>query len=164
VGLVPLFVLMETRGNILAIVEEEVGKVIENMGYELVDVEYTKEREGWVLRLFVDRVDGNITLKDCEKVSQVVSLLLDEIDPIPYSYNLEVFSPGLDRPLKRVKDFVRFRGHKVQLKLKDPVEGARNIKGIIKEVEQTRVLIDREGTILVIPFDNILKARLEIEL
>lgn len=163
-GLVPLFVLMETRGNILAIVEEEVGKVIENMGYELVDVEYTKEREGWVLRLFVDRVDGNITLKDCEKVSQVVSLLLDEIDPIPYSYNLEVFSPGLDRPLKRVKDFVRFRGHKVQLKLKDPVEGARNIKGIIKEVEQTRVLIDREGTILVIPFDNILKARLEIEL
>jgi ribosome maturation factor RimP len=155
---------METRGNILAIVEEEVGKVIENMGYELVDVEYTKEREGWVLRLFVDRVDGNITLKDCEKVSQVVSLLLDEIDPIPYSYNLEVFSPGLDRPLKRVKDFVRFRGHKVQLKLKDPVEGARNIKGIIKEVEQTRVLIDREGTILVIPFDNILKARLEIEL
>ncbi|MGB9682060.1 MAG: ribosome maturation factor RimP [bacterium] len=163
-GVVPLFVLMETRGNMLAIVEKEVGKVIEDMGYELVDIEYTKERGGWVLRLFVDRIDGNITLRDCENISQVVSLLLDEIDPIPYSYNLEVFSPGLDRPLKKIKDFVRFIGHKVQLKLKDPIEGARNIKGIIKEVDNTKVLIDREGTILVIPFENILKARLEIDL
>ncbi|MGC8717412.1 MAG: ribosome maturation factor RimP [bacterium] len=163
-GVVPLFVLMETRGNMLAIVEKEVGKVIEDMGYELVDIEYTKERGGWVLRFFVDRIDGNITLRDCENISQVVSLLLDEIDPIPYSYNLEVFSPGLDRPLKKIKDFVRFIGHKVQLKLKDPIEGARNIKGIIKEVDNTKVLIDREGTILVIPFENILKARLEIDL
>jgi len=149
---------------VLSIVEKEVGKVIENMGYELVDVEYTKERGNWVLRLFVDRIDGGITLKECESISQVVSLLLDELDSIPYSYNLEVFSPGLDRVLKKPKDFIRFIGHKSQFRLKNPIGGARNIKGIIKEVENTRVLIDREGIILSIPFDNILKARLEVEL
>jgi ribosome maturation factor RimP len=155
---------METRESVISIIEEEVGRIIENMGYELVDVEYTKERGSWVLRLFVDRIDGGITLKECESISQVVSLLLDEIDPIPYSYNLEVFSPGLDRPLKKTRDFVRFIGHKAQFKLKDPIGGARNIKGIIKEVDNASILIDREGTILSIPFDNILKARLEVEL
>jgi len=96
---------METRENIISLIEKEVGKVIENMGYELIDVEYTKERGTWILRLFVDRLDGGITLKECEGISHVVSLLLDELDPIPYSYNLEVFSPGLDRILKKPKDY-----------------------------------------------------------
>ena len=163
-GLGPTFYNMETRENIISLVEKEVGKVIENMGYELVDVEYGKERGTWVLRLFVDRVEGGITLRECESISHVISLLLDELDPIPHSYNLEVFSPGLDRVLKKPKDFARYVGHKAQFKLKNPIKGSKNIKATIREVVSSAVIVEREMEIFSIPFDNILKARLEVEL
>ncbi|MBC7320997.1 ribosome maturation factor RimP [bacterium] len=145
-------------------VEREIGQVIENMGYELIDVEYGRERGIWVLRLFVDRVEGGITLKECESISHTVSLLLDELDPIPHSYNLEVFSPGLDRVLKKPKDFARFVGHKALFKLKSPIKGSKNIKATIREVVSSAVIVEREREIFSIPFENILKARLEVEL
>ncbi|MCX7795683.1 MAG: ribosome maturation factor RimP [bacterium] len=155
---------METREEIISLVEKEIGQVIENMGYELVDVEYGKERGIWVLRLFVDRIEGGITLKECESISHTVSLLLDELDPIPHSYNLEVFSPGLDRILKKPKDFERFVGHKALFKLKNPIKGSRNIKATIREVVSSAVIVEREREIFSIPFENIAKARLEVEL
>lgn len=162
-GLCPTFYNMETK-EIISLVEREVGKVIENMGYELIDVEYTKERGTWVLRLSVDRLEGGITLRECEGISHVVSLLLDELDPIPHSYNLEVFSPGLDRVLKKPRDFMRFIGHKAQFKLKDPIKGSKNIKATIKDVVSSAVIVERDREIFSIPFENILKARLEVEL
>lgn len=155
---------METREEIISLVEREIGQVIENMGYELIDVEYGRERGIWVLRLFVDRVEGGITLKECESISHTVSLLLDELDPIPHSYNLEVFSPGLDRVLKKPKDFARFVGHKALFKLKSPIKGSKNIKATIREVVSSAVIVEREREIFSIPFENILKARLEVEL
>ncbi len=163
-GLSPTFYNMRTREEIISLVEKEIGQVIENMGYELVDVEYGKERGIWVLRLFVDRVEGGITLKECESISHTVSLLLDELDPIPYSYNLEVFSPGLDRVLKKPKDFERFVGHKALFKLKNPIKGSQNIKATIREVVSSAVIVEREREIFSIPFENIVKAKLEVEL
>src|SRR5690606_40192933 len=82
---------------------------------ELVDVEYVKEPSGWVLRVFIDK-PGGVDLEDCRQVSEALDLKLDEEDPIPGSYCLEVSSPGLERPVKKPSDYQRFAGRKAQIR------------------------------------------------
>ena len=97
--------------------------VLEN-GMELIDVEYVKEGAEWYLRLFLDKEgDEGIDLDDCELISRKFSDILEEKDPITQAYRLEVSSPGIERPLKRTKDFQRFQGEKVQVKTFSEVEG-----------------------------------------
>jgi len=88
---------------------------LEGLGYELVDLEYRREERGWVVRLFVDSEAG-VNLDDCVKVSREVGVLLEVEDPVPQAYNLEVSSPGMDRILKKPRDFERFVGQQVKLK------------------------------------------------
>ena len=97
-------------------IAQELLYIVEELGYELVDLEYKKEGPHWCLRLYIDK-PGGITLDDCQEVSQRVGDVLDIKDPIPHNYFLEVSSVGLDRPLKKEEDFVRFKGRNVDLKL-----------------------------------------------
>jgi ribosome maturation factor RimP len=134
--------------------------VLEN-GMELIDVEYVKEGAEWYLRLFLDKEgDEGIDLDDCELISRKFSDILEEKDPITQAYQLEVSSPGIERPLKRTKDFQRFQGEKVQVKTFSEVEGKKQFIGILQETTEETVTLDVDGTSIAIPRKQIGKANL----
>ena len=107
---------------------------------ELVDVTFKKEGSDWFLRVFIDK-EGGITLDDCEAVSRNLSDVLDSTDPISQSYYLEVSSPGINRPLKKEKDFKRFIGEEIEVKLYKAVEGQKVIKGILDQYEEDNIYV-----------------------
>lgn len=109
--------------EIEAEVERLLEPVLEKDGIELVDVEYVRERN-WILRIYIDK-EGGVDLNDCQTVSEKAGALLDEKDLIPDNYMLEVSSPGLDRVLKKDKDFIRYTGEDVDVKLFAPLEGTK---------------------------------------
>lgn len=140
------------------------GPILTDQGLELVNVEFQRERWGWVLRLYIDR-PGGVTLEDCQKVSEELGDHLDVADIIDYPYHLEVSSPGLDRPLARDADFVRFAGKTARIVTQDPIEKQRNFRGRLAGLVDGMVLLDLpDGRQVRIPCDLITKARLEIEL
>jgi len=103
-------------------VREVAAPIIDDLGLELVDLEFKREGGGWVLRLFIDKLDGGVSLDDCVDVSRELGTALEVEDPIPASYRLEVSSPGLDRPLKKLSDYDRFRGERVKIKTFDKLD------------------------------------------
>lgn len=129
------------------------------LGYELVDLEISNR--GKLLRLFIDKPEG-VNIDDCVLVSNQLSNLLAVEHDIDYD-RLEVSSPGLDRVLKKEKDFVRFAGERAQVKLRMPVDTRKNFIGILRGVEQESVLLECEGAIQKIAMSNIDKARLAPE-
>ena len=133
--------------------------VVTGMGYELVDIEYQPGTRNGLLRIYIDSEDG-IQLEDCSDVSNQVSALLDVEDPIPGQYNLEVSSPGLDRPLVRLEDFKRFEGETVKIKVGIAIDGQRNFKGRLCGVEGDEICIEFDGRQVAIPLTSIVKARL----
>ena len=151
-----------------AAIEQKAESILEPLlkaeGFLLVDVEYKWERGGWVLRVFIDN-EGGVTLDDCARVSWEFGQLLDVEDVTPTSYRLEVSSPGLDRPLKKEADFVKYSGRRVRIKTKDQVSGRRNFKGELLGCAEGKVMVQVEGSeVFTIPFSSILKANLEVEL
>lgn len=137
--------------------------VVSGLGMELVDVVYVTEHGKRILRIYIDK-PGGISVDDCSDVSREFSTVLDVEDPIPQSYVLEVSSPGLDRPLVKEKDFIRFTGKRAKIKSKTPIEGRRNFKAVIDGVENGHVKVtDFDGKKFDIPIENIDKAKLEIE-
>ncbi len=150
------------RSNVAGIIENMIAPLIDGMGIELVDVEFVKEGNRHYLRVFIDK-PGGINLDDCQAVSQKLDVLLDEKDPVPYSYTLEVSSPGIERPLKKVKDFERFRGHKVNMTTFAPVNGSKKFTGIITEAGSQGVKLDINGTELFIPMEQVASAKLAVE-
>ena len=138
--------------------------LVEDGGLELVDVVYLSEGGTMVLRVLVDR-EGGIGIDDLGRLSKRISALLDDEAVVPGVYSLEVSSPGLDRPLKRERDFVRAVGRKAQILTKEPLEGRRNFKVRIVGVEGGVVTVnDSEGRSWLIEIESIEKARLEIEI
>jgi ribosome maturation factor RimP len=142
-----------------------VGSVVEPMGYELVGVEhFHRGTGGAVLRVYIDRCSGDrddgIGLDDCSAVSHQLSGVLDVEDPIPGHYDLEVSSPGLDRPLFTVEHFTRFRGRKVRLKLAAKIDGRRKLEGSIEGVREGTLLIAVDGETREIPLAMVDSARL----
>ncbi len=126
-------------------IEELVMPIIEANSCELVDVEFVKEGANWFLRLYVDK-PGGIFIDDCEVISRAVESLLDEKDPIEQAYILEVSSPGLDRPLKKDKDFERYKGEIVDVKLYKPFNGKKAFQGeLVGLVEGKIAIIDEDG-------------------
>ncbi|HEY3174643.1 MAG TPA: ribosome maturation factor RimP [Candidatus Polarisedimenticolia bacterium] len=103
-------------------------EVTSRTGYELVDVEYRSEPGGWTLRLFIDK-EGGVNLDDCRRVSEEFGAVLEVEDPIPNPFNLEVSSPGLDRPLTRDGDYVAAQGKLVRITTREPISGRRNFRG-----------------------------------
>lgn len=118
--------------------------MMEECGYELVDVEYVKEAGNWYLRAYIDK-EGGFTVDDCEAVSRRLSDWLDKEDFIEDSYILEVSSPGLGRPLKKEKDFVRSRGKEVDVKLYKAQDGQKEFTGVLTDFDGDTVTITAGG-------------------
>lgn len=134
--------------------------LVEEMGLELVSVEFVKEGANWYLRLFIDKEKG-VDLEDCEKASRAISDLLDQKDPISQSYFLEVSSPGIERLLQRDKDYVKYRDAHVNVHLYKPLDGRKQIKGRLGNVDQSVLRLNMEdGVILEIPREKISQVRL----
>lgn len=123
--------------------EELILPLIQEHQFELVDVEFVKEASQWYLRLYIDK-EGGITIDDCELVSRAMSDILDEKDYIEESYILEVSSPGLGRPLKKEKDFVRSIGKEVEIRLYKPIEKQKEFTGLLLRFDKTTVTIELE--------------------
>lgn len=145
-------------------VRELIEPILQQKGIELVDVEYKMEHGRWVLRFFIDKSEG-ITVDDCGDVSTEIGTILDIKEIVPQAYNLEVSSPGLDRPLVKEKDFIKYAGRKVKIKTKLPIVGRRNFTAVLEGFKEGKVFIaDSEGKRWEIPFEAIERARLEIQL
>ncbi len=130
-------------------------------GMELVQVEYLRAQAGMTLRITIDKA-GGVSVEDCAQISRLVSDVLDVKDPIPGAYNLEVSSPGINRPLVKEDDFRRFAGEKAYIKTRTMIDGRRRYRGIIKKIEDGRVHVEASDGEFVIPFDEISRARLDI--
>ncbi len=121
--------------------EKLLEPIMEENGFELVDVEYVKEGSNWYLRAYIDK-PGGITVDDCEIVNRALGAKMDEDDFIEGSYILEVSSPGLGRPLKKEKDFVRSVGEGVDIKLYRALDGQKDFTGILKAFDKDTVTIE----------------------
>jgi len=132
-------------------------------GLELVDVEYKKEGKNWVLRIFIDK-EGGVTVADCQKVSHLTGDLIEVEETIITPYSLEVSSPGLDRVLKREKDFLKFKGRQIRLHSLSPIDNRRKFTGILADFKDETVFLDLDGKLLEIPLRQVGKANLVIEL
>ena len=135
-------------------VEDLIAKKINDLGYELYDVEYAKEGKDYYLRVFIDKADG-IDLNDCEKVSDGINELLDEADYIKEQYFLEVSSPGIERILRKDEHLDANIGNKIELKLFKPINKEKSIIGILKEYDKDFITVEMENDELVVERKNI---------
>ena len=133
-----------SRKNVVKIVKEDCEPIIEDLGYDLVDLEFVKEEGSYFLRFFLGKA-GGITIDDCQKVSEIIGKRLDELDPIEDSYYLEVSSPGLDRPLKTDKDLERNIGMNVELSLYRNIDGKKTYIGELLDYSDEYIIIYEEG-------------------
>ncbi len=147
--------------DIESLVEKLVTEIIKGTALELVDVEYVKERD-WYLRVFLGK-DGGIGVDDCQWVSERLEQKLDELDPIKDSYFLEVSSPGLDRPLKKAKDFARHIGDKVEVHTFAPVNGKKTLVGTLLSADDGAISLDIDGSPMSISRDQASLVRLHVE-
>ncbi len=154
-------------------VADEVRRLLEPVlardGYELVEVEWGREGPRWVLRIYVDR-PGGVGIDDCQAVSRTVEPILDAEDVIEPAYDLEVSSPGVDRPLRRPADFDRFAGQRAHVKAFAPIEGTapgsprrKSWTGVLQGFRDGAVELDVDGAVHRIPLDQIAKANLEYD-
>lgn len=123
--------------------EKLILPILERLSFELVDVEYVKEGSIWYLRAYIDK-EGGITVNDCETVAREMNTLLDEEDFIPDSYTFEVSSPGLGRPLKKEKDYVRNMGKKIEIRTYRSINRSKDFCGFLKAYDAASVTIETE--------------------
>ncbi|SIN94545.1 ribosome maturation factor RimP [Sulfurivirga caldicuralii] len=138
-------------------IEQLVRPTIEEMGMEFWGCEYVPVGGRATLRIYIDK-PGGVTVDDCADVSYEVSGILDVEDPIANAYNLEISSPGLDRPLFNREQFERFRDETVAVRTHDPVMGRRKFKGPITDVNEDGIAMEVDGETYEIDYDNIDKA------
>lgn len=147
------------------IVEELVTPIVTEMGLELVDIEYVKEGKSWFLRVFIDSPTG-IDIDQCGVVSERLSEKLDEVDPIPHNYFLEVSSPGAERPLKKTKDFERAVGKNVYVKTYEPIDGQKEFEGLLTAFDgqtvKLEVKVKTKKKTVTIPYEKVASARLAV--
>ena len=137
--------------------------IVEEHGFELVDVEYVKEGGTWYLRAYIDK-PGGINVDDCEVVSRSLSDILDEKDYIEEAYILEVSSPGLGRPLKKEKDFKRSLGEEVDVRTYRMIEKQKEFTGLLKDYDDATVTIEMEdGTLKTFEKSDIALIRLAFD-
>jgi ribosome maturation factor RimP len=143
--------------------------VVARDGFELVDVEWLREGQAWVLRVYVDR-PGGVTIEHCQELSRTIEPILDVEDFIEPAYDLEVSSPGLDRPLRTPEHFARWAGQRVHVKAYGPVAGTtegspprKNWTGTLRGFAEGAVLVDVDGVLHRIPHEQIAKANLEYD-
>lgn len=139
---------------------EIVGPTVEGMGYELVRLRYMGGTKSATLQIMAEKPDGTMEVEDCAILSRAVSAVLDVEDPIERQYALEVSSPGIDRPLTRLKDFERFEGWECKLETSEMIDGRKRFKGELEGVEDDEVLIKIAEGIIGLKFDWIADAKL----
>ena len=138
--------------------------ILESMGLSLWDLEFHKQGPQWLLRIFIDREQGGVTLSDCETVNRDLGAALDVEDIIAHAFTLEVSSPGLDRTLSKPEHFLRFTGSMVKIKTFQPVNGQKVFRGKLLGMTEGIVKVELEtGTVLEMPMTGITKASLEVE-
>jgi ribosome maturation factor RimP len=148
-----------TRGQIISKVNELAGPLCDSEGIELVYTEYQREPHGMILRIYIDK-PGGATLQDCTRVSRQMQDLLDVHLDVPDDYYLEVSSPGSNRPLGKLTDFVRFKGRQAKIKILQPIDGQKNFTGVLSGVLEDAVAIQVGDRIVAIPYQDITRARL----
>ncbi|MEW6665020.1 MAG: ribosome maturation factor RimP [Thermodesulfobacteriota bacterium] len=154
---------MEDRNrSIVSAVADLLEPALQGMGYELVEVEYVCERGRWVLRLYIDREEG-ITLDDCAGVSRELGDVLDSRDLIPHAYVLEVSSPGLNRPLRKEKDFAQRIGRRMKIRMMAPVQGRRNFVGMLTDFRDRTLFLEVDRETFALPWKEVEKAHLVYE-
>lgn len=134
--------------------------LIEQLGYEWVGMEYHPHASNGILRVYIDNADTGIGLEDCSLVSREISGLLDVNDPIKGHYNLEVSSPGMDRPLFTAEQFARFSGEQAKVTLHAPVDGRRKLRGIIGAVKGQQITLHVDGEAVELDHADVVKAKL----
>jgi ribosome maturation factor RimP len=151
------------REKILKLVEP----VVESEGMELIDVECLKMKSRWLVKIYIDK-EGGITLDDCSEISNEVCDLLDIHEAPPGLYTLEVSSPGPNRPLVKERDFIKYRGYGIKVKLRDVLDGKRNFRGklmdLLEEDGRKVLVIDEKGKMYRIPKEIVVKANLECDI
>lgn len=148
-------------GKVKEEVERLVLSILKEEGLELVDIEYKMGRDRGILRLYIDK-PGGLKIDDCERLSKKIDPILERSDIIRSHYLLEVSSPGLDRPLKREKDFKRFIGRPIKVKTFAPINNQKTFVGTLKDYKEGVVTLEtREEKVIEIPMKNIAKANLE---
>lgn len=142
----------------MANIEEKVEKLLESkvneLGYELYDVEYAKEGKNYFLRIFIDKEDG-IDLNDCEKVNDGIMDLLDEADYIKEQYFLEVSSPGIERVIRKEKHFDSAMGEEIEVKLYKPINKQKELEGVLTGYDEETITMTYENDEVSIPKNNI---------
>jgi ribosome maturation factor RimP len=151
--------------KVTEIVEELAGPIIQELGLELVEIEYVKEGKSWFLRVYIDK-DNGVDIEDCGLVSERLSEKLDLVDPIPHNYFLEVSSPGAERPLKKDNDFEKAVGKNIFIKTYEPIDGEKGFEGTLLEFDgqllKIEIKIKTRKKTVEIPYEKVANARLAI--
>src|SRR5687768_5719292 len=148
-------------------VANQIQRIVESEGLELVHIEYRKQGRGYVLRVDIDK-EGGVNIDDCQLISQQISTWLDVEDPIPAEYELQVSSPGLDRKFYTTADYQKFIGRLVRVKTAKAIRGLHVIVGRLKEFDGTQVVVTdpvmKKDPDYAIPLTEIKETRLEVEI
>ncbi|MDR7076287.1 ribosome maturation factor RimP [Neobacillus niacini] len=151
--------------KVTEVVEELAQPIIQELGLELVEIEFVKEGKNWFLRVYIDKENG-VDIEDCGIVSERLSEKLDELDPITQNYFLEVSSPGAERPLKKAKDFEKAIGKNVFIKTYEPIDGEKGFEGTLLEYDGQTVKVEMKiktrKKVIEIPFEKVASARLAV--
>ena len=149
-----------------SVMEQQIITLVEPLvrekGLELVDVEYIKEGAHWYLRLYIDK-DGGVDMDDCSGVSHLVSEMLDQKNPIPQAYMLEVSSPGLERPLIKEEDYIRFQGSLVTVHTTSPFQGYKEFSGNLVGLINDEIVLEYENKRVAIPRTLAKKTHLSLD-
>lgn len=152
-------------GKVAETVTDFVLPIAHSEDLNLIEVEFLKEGSDWVLRIFLENKDGDLTIEECEKVSRALSMILDEEDPIDKSYILEVSSPGIERPLKTEEDFERFQGELIAVKTFKKINGEKEFIGTLKGFEEGNLtLILKNDDEIKIDYSLVARANLTFEI
>ena len=155
-----LFLMMTGKSHyIIKRVHELIEPVLEEIGFELVDIEYLSTQGKWVLRIYIDR-EGGVTIDACARVSREVGDLIDIKEIIGHEYILEVSSPGLNRPLTKEKDLIRAVGKKIKVKTETPLNGRRNFEGVLQAFKGGDLHLEIDNQPVVLSWSDVEKANL----
>ncbi|MDQ0230495.1 ribosome maturation factor RimP [Metabacillus malikii] len=151
--------------KVTEIVEQLTTPIVNEMGLELIDIEYVKEGSNWFLRVFIDSESG-VDIEECGIVSEKLSEKLDELDPIQHNYFLEVSSPGAERPLKKPEDIKKAIGKQVHIKTYEPINGEKVFEGLLSDFDgqliTVTVTVKTRKKNIEIPYNKVAKARLAV--
>ena len=159
--------MARAKDEVVLRLQEVIEPPLADLGYECVFAEITVENGRKIVRLFVDHLEGRaiagaVGIEDCVKVTREIDPILDVADVVPGRYELEVSSPGINRPLSRKKDFEKFKGQKVAVRTFEKVGDRRNFLGVLLGMDGDEIRIDVDGRELRVPFGEVSKAHLDV--